>query len=725
MNRLMIGLANANRKGPAEPSSIARVATMVAVMTAMWAGLQQDVGHPVLFLLVPQAFWFSYIARNRPGFGVKSALAVGMLVASLRFAQQLAAVGSNVGATQPYLAELFMITQVLHSFDVPARRDLRFSLVASFTLLGMSGVLSQTVGFGTLLAVWTVAAATSLVALHSSEISELPRVTGPKSARPVATLMLATATALVGALLVMAAAFLVLPASGTSRALVFPASLPSLQTVSRDGSIQNPNLTSAGDYGGQATTQSASGFLGFSKSLDTSARGRPDNTIVMRVRASETGFWRGQSFDSWDGQKWVSTFEKPKLLQGDGSSIAVPRPADTPQLRVPTKELVQTVYLQQPGPNLIFGASTIQRVYFADRSVFVLPDGTLRSAVGLGKGGVYTVLSERPVVSASHLIAIDDAPSSGLTESDARRYLQLPASLPERVSALASELRRASSYETVKAIEAWLEANTQYLIDIPPLPPGADSVDRFLFEERIGFCEQIASSLVVLLRSNGIPARLVVGYAGGERNPFTGLFEVRASDAHAWTEVWTPGVGWLPFDPTASVPFAAGEENARASEGLGSYLGGRMSTIIRVVVQGGVGLVLIGIIASLIVGIKRAVAVRRRLALRSWSAAWHDRFDDVSPLLGRTRQPGETVTSYISSLGLDNPWHETAAIVEAEAFSANVPDLAGRRRADDLLSSVARRHHRRPVAAGPAGRQGPRRRHTSALDAAPSPRSKR
>ena len=94
----------------------------------------------------------------------------------------------------------------------------------------------------------------------------------------------------------------------------------------------------------------------------------------------------------------------------------------------------------------------------------------------------------------------------------------------------------------------------RYNLDIPPYPPGVDAVDHFLFETREGFCEHIASAMAVLLRASGIPTRLVTGFGPGDRNPFTGYWEVRASDAHAWVEVFYPGVGWIPYDPTFGVP---------------------------------------------------------------------------------------------------------------------------------------------------------------------------
>jgi hypothetical protein len=79
-----------------------------------------------------------------------------------------------------------------------------------------------------------------------------------------------------------------------------------------------------------------------------------------------------------------------------------------------------------------------------------------------------------------------------------------------------------------------------------------DAVEYFLFEQRRGYCEQFSSSLAVMARSLGIPARVATGYAPGEYNPFTGYYDVRASDAHAWVEVYFPGYGWSTFDPTPS-----------------------------------------------------------------------------------------------------------------------------------------------------------------------------
>ncbi len=121
-------------------------------------------------------------------------------------------------------------------------------------------------------------------------------------------------------------------------------------------------------------------------------------------------------------------------------------------------------------------------------------------------------------------------------------------------------------YDKIGAIERWLTANVQYDLDAPVPPAGADAVDEFLFGSRRGFCEQISTALVVLLRSIGVPAREAAGYAAGQRDPVAGVWVVRGEDAHAWAEVWFPTTGWQAFDPTASVPLA-GDSAGRASLG--------------------------------------------------------------------------------------------------------------------------------------------------------------
>jgi len=134
------------------------------------------------------------------------------------------------------------------------------------------------------------------------------------------------------------------------------------------------------------------------------------------------------------------------------------------------------------------------------------------------------------------------------------RYLELPNSRNQRTAALARQMRRdaGSDGAYINALLALFhDEDFYYTLEPPPL--GRNPVDGFLFETRRGFCEHYASAFTVMMRSAGIPARIVLGYQGGELNPLGDYMIVRQSDAHAWAEVWFAGRGWVRVDPTAAV----------------------------------------------------------------------------------------------------------------------------------------------------------------------------
>lgn len=135
-----------------------------------------------------------------------------------------------------------------------------------------------------------------------------------------------------------------------------------------------------------------------------------------------------------------------------------------------------------------------------------------------------------------------------------RMALALPEGFNPRTLALARQWRaEAGSSDGVIVQRAlnWIRRDFAYTLSTPP--PGRNSVDEFLFDQRAGFCQHFSSSFVVLMRGAGIPARVVTGYTGGYRNPIGGYWLVRRSDAHAWAEVWIGGRGWVRVDPTAAV----------------------------------------------------------------------------------------------------------------------------------------------------------------------------
>ena len=308
---------------------------------------------------------------------------------------------------------------------------------------------------------------------------------------------------------------------------------------------------------------SVTGYPGFTETLDTSIRGDLGDETVMRVRSPEPAFWRGQTFAEFDGRSWYVDDHAGMPQQGPWIDV-IPAIGDAPASPVASRELIQTYYIEQDLPNVVFAATRATRLIF-DGTVWARPDGALRSDVTLTAGSVYTVLSQRLQVDADVLRAQGDLGAlfgqyrAATGDRSIDPFLQLPASTTRRTIELATELRRDGepTYDTIQRYQAWIAANVEYDLDAPVPAEGADAVDDFLFESRRGFCEQIASALTIMLRSQSVPARLATGYVAGERDRVSGVWNVRASDAHAWVEVWFPQTGWQAFDPTASVPLAA------------------------------------------------------------------------------------------------------------------------------------------------------------------------
>lgn len=133
-------------------------------------------------------------------------------------------------------------------------------------------------------------------------------------------------------------------------------------------------------------------------------------------------------------------------------------------------------------------------------------------------------------------------------------YLQLPDGLiTPRLAAFTDELRAANPtpWQYTAALMAWMQANVTYTTDLPaPSGPDANLVEEFLFEWQRGHCEYFATSLVVLLRAQGIPARIVNGFLGGDFNEVGNFYAVRQANAHSWVEVYFPDRGWMEVDPT-------------------------------------------------------------------------------------------------------------------------------------------------------------------------------
>jgi transglutaminase-like putative cysteine protease len=562
-----------NRPGPPERSISFRVASVMAVLVGIGACWSEGELSPAVSLFAVTATVVgnivSYRRRSHPWPGVKPVLAlcaVGGFVWFILTVTHTATPG-DISTVESPLAVLFAWVLSTHAFDVPSRRDVTYSLAGSTALIAVAAAQSVDLALGAWVLAWVCCGVWGLVAMWQS-LSETAGV-------PWRSLLEAGALVAVVAVLLVA----VLPAPKVSTTLAFTSASPNSSPVTSSN-----NLTDgSGALPAHAATASGrtgvGGFLGFAKSLDTANRVSLGNQVIMRVRASRPNYWVGQTFDEWNGQDWVQSTNPVngrhvEKISG-GSPFTIPTyPDQVAELATGTED-IQTFYLTDDGPNLVFHADNVQRVYLQSRAVYVTPDGTIASTSSMGSGAIYTVVSNDTVASAAQLRAatevgvygIPGSRAAPLSEAEQNRYLQLPHADP-RVTALAAAVTAGigttgdaattdpRTYDKVQAIDRWMAAHIRYTTDIPPLPAGADAVDSFLFGTRRGYCEQISTATVVMLRSLGIPAREAVGYVPGPYNPITDLYDIQAKDAHAWVQVWFPGYGWQNFDPTATVPLA-------------------------------------------------------------------------------------------------------------------------------------------------------------------------
>jgi protein-glutamine gamma-glutamyltransferase len=170
----------------------------------------------------------------------------------------------------------------------------------------------------------------------------------------------------------------------------------------------------------------------------------------------------------------------------------------------------------------------------------------------------HEVLADKPVndeLSYSARSALRYRLQSTLDERSRRLGLRLPASFNPRTQALATQWRQRYGADDAAIVQAALTLfhDGGFRYTLAPAPLGRDSVDDFLFDTHEGFCEHYSSAFTVLMRAAGIPSRVVTGYQGGYWNKLGHYLLVRYSDAHAWSEVWLAGRGWVRIDPTGAV----------------------------------------------------------------------------------------------------------------------------------------------------------------------------
>jgi len=277
------------------------------------------------------------------------------------------------------------------------------------------------------------------------------------------------------------------------------------------------------------------------------------STVMMHVkfvpgtRVPRDLRWRGVALTAFDGRRW-STPHENSTPQPINSNWALGLTRSNPRLFSGRGQLVRyKVSLEPFGSRVFFVIPEAQSINGRYQSIRIDSTGSIFN--GDNSRGItdYVVTSEIAPPMPEHLQSREDV-DIGVSKIV---YLQTPSNLDPRVMELAKRVSadQETSFLKASAIERYLSSSYGYTLQLPLTPP-KDPVANFLFERKVGHCEYFASSMVVMLRTLGIPARIVNGFRGGEYNDLTDSFIVRGQNAHSWVEAYFSGYGWYTFDPT-------------------------------------------------------------------------------------------------------------------------------------------------------------------------------
>jgi transglutaminase-like putative cysteine protease len=298
-----------------------------------------------------------------------------------------------------------------------------------------------------------------------------------------------------------------------------------------------------------------SAITGFSDRLSPGGIAALANSTNIAFRAEfpdrRTGpagpmYWRGLVMWHCEGMEWRAPYSPTSI-----SDSSRRYPASDKAIR-------QRITIAPHGARWMFAL---------DRP-FGVPSGTM-----LARGNY--LYSVQPIRKARRYEVLSSTEPAGkeLDAYERRQALQLPASISPAVRELAASFAAHDSEPRATVTRALQFFRTQgFRYSLSPGDYDKNDLEEFLFHRRTGFCGHYAASFATLMRLAGIPARVVVGYLGGEYNDLGGFFLVRQADTHAWCEVWIPENGWTRIDPTTAVA------PDRASQDLSSFLAGHVAS---------------------------------------------------------------------------------------------------------------------------------------------------
>ena len=420
---------------------------------------------------------------------------------------------------------LMFFLAVMKILTARSNRDYLYTAVIAFLEMLAAAILSIDFNFFLILALYllfAIAALTSGEIRRSIERSAVTARSGLKSFCP--RLSLFSALVALGILALTGGLFFLLPRTAEaafSRLIAHRVFLPGFS-----------NQVNLGDIG----------------EIKTSSR------PVMHIRIDSALAvgplkWRGAALSDFDGKRWTNPSRQPEIIPVEHDHVLL-APAGVPGRRVNYR-----VDLEELENDTLFFAGTPEILELRARALLRSETAGYRLGHAVPQGfhyDVYSLLDDPPEGAPVRF------PPPVLPLAARQRYLQLPT-LDSRIAELGRRFAADATGDLARAraVERHLRSDFGYALELPDREV-ADPLAHFLFVRRKGYCEYFASSMAVMLRSLGIPARLATGFQSGVYNPVSGLWLVRASDAHSWVEAWIPGHGWTTFDPTPADVNAGG-----------------------------------------------------------------------------------------------------------------------------------------------------------------------
>jgi hypothetical protein len=428
--------------------------------------------------------------------------------------------GSFVSAT----VHLVLFIMVVKIFSVQRDRDYVYLAIISFLSVLAAALLTVDAVFFASFCVFLVLAASTFISM------EMRR----SSARAAASRTSLAAQRLTGPLSTTALALALGTALGAS--LIFFI-MPRLSTGYLSAYAPHNALVS-----------------GFSDEVRLGEIGQiqQSDTVVMHIqidgdtRGAHDLKWRGVALRAFDGSRWSNPQQQATALSNPDGNYDLSTTRAATVAAVPQHLVRYRVLMEPIGANVFFLAPR-PRLLSGNYRMITVDDG----------GAVYNVDREHAIGSYRAVSDVGQPAPEELRHATAEippkiaiQYLQLPR-LDPRLPQLARDItaRASTAYDKAEAMENYLQKNYGYTLQLPSRPQ-RDPVAYFLFELKAGHCEYFASSMALMLRTLGIPARVVNGFRGGEFNSVTGSYIVRGRDAHSWVEAYFPGHGWITFDPT-------------------------------------------------------------------------------------------------------------------------------------------------------------------------------